>query len=93
VALDSSISNRLAGWLWLGVALAWGARINFKYGIVPKREHLLNPADPSYGPVWHWLSPVKWTAEGIAFHRRLIRELLVFLGAWLALFLVLDALF
>lgn len=81
------------GWIWLGLGIAWGIRINLKYRSTAKREHLRDPDGVPYGAVWNYFSTDKWNEEGIAEHKQLATELLVFVVVWLALYFVLAELF
>ena len=83
----------LVAWLWLAAGLAWGLRLSFKYGLVPKREHLRDPNGLLYGAVWNLFSREKWTDEGVAFHKRWATDLLVFVVVWVLAYFVLALLF
>ena len=91
--MNDGISHPIISWLWLGSGLAWGLRLNFKYGLVPKREHLRDPNGLLYGAFWNFFSSEKWTDEGVAFHKRLVAELFVFVAVWLGAYFVLAFLF
>ena len=63
-----------------------------RFGIVPKAKHLRRPGDTLYAASWNFLSEEKWTPEGIALHKQVIKfgvTIAIGLGA---LWLVLDAL-
>ncbi len=91
--MSDGISLPVVTWLWFGLGIAWGLRLNFKYGMVPKREHLRDPNGLLYGAVWNFFSREKWTDEGVAFHKRLVTELFGFFAIWLAAYFVLALLF
>ncbi len=70
-------------WIWLVAGIGWGVRTNVKYGVVPKREHLRDPKGVPYAAFWNLFSHDKWTDEGVALHKRLAVELLIFVVVWL----------
>ena len=91
--MGDGIAQPLVGWIWLGAGLAWGLRLNLKYGTVPKRRHLRDPHGLLYAAFWNFFSREKWTDEGVALHKRLAAELLLFVAAWLGTYLLLALLF
>jgi hypothetical protein len=68
-------------------------RQSFKYGLVPKREHLRDPNGLLYGAVWNLFSKEKWTDEGVAFHKRWAIELLAFAAVWVGAYFLLALAF
>jgi hypothetical protein len=86
---------QVTGWgLWVmgAVILATTIYSMARYGTVPKREHLRDPRGVPYAAFWNFLSAEKWTPEGLAFHRRVIRFSVRSFVGLLTLWLVLDAL-
>ena len=89
--LDGSISGWAA--VVLGAALvAVNVHAARRYGWVPRREHLRDPNGLAYAAFWNFLSADKWTAEGVALHRRYLGFLARTAAGLGALWLVLDAL-
>ena len=89
----ADIDNPTVGWLWLAAGILWGLRLNFKYGIVPKREHLRDPEGPLYIATWNVFSRSKWTDEGVALHKKIAVNLGIFVTIWLLAYFILAALF
>ncbi len=91
--MGGGITHPLVSWLWLGSGVAWGVRLSFKYGLVPKREHLRDPNGLLYGAVWNLFSKEKWTDEGVAFHKRWALDVLAFAAVWVGAYFLLAIVF
>ena len=87
------IDKPIVGWLWLVSGILWGIRVNLKYGIIPKREHLRDPNGSLFIATWNVFSHAKWTDEGVAFHKRIAVELGAFAATWVLAYFILAALF
>ncbi len=75
----------------LGALAAWVVYAVRRFGIVPKHEHLRDRRDVAYAAPWNFLDERKWTPEGIALHRRLLRFWAKSLVTGCVLWLIFDA--
>ena len=89
--MDGSIA-RWANWVLVAWFAGAGVYAVARFGLLPKREHLRDPNGLPFMAPWHILSPEKWTAEGLAFNRRVLLFFLKAIAGGAALWIALDIL-